>query len=430
MTTKSEFTQETLEYTVIGTLLADPQAVEQISYDIEAEDFTLPQARRMFEVIRHLADAGKPMDITLVASELASRNCLKDVGGESGIAQFQDYAGDGQLVAAYIEELLRNSRRRHMKCILGRAYKELESGIDIAEVKASILTKMNSLVITNGMKAPSSIDNILANYLGAVPDQHTIRTGYRKLDALHGGGLARGSMTVIGAAPSIGKTQFVINLLTRMTIDGYAARTLCLSMEMSDCEMLNRLIAVHGDMNQATVRAAMLNTDGISFPQQVLDSFDKSLLQVREMPVNFISGSFTAGNLQNIAASNSGQYDVIVIDYLQRCAGTKHQKTLERVEAASRACKDIALRHNVAVIAVASLNRDGYRERDIRPDLSHLRECGNIEYDADNVWMLCREKKEGVEEELLELHIRKQRNGPLDWLRYSINLPTGRITEE
>ena len=429
MTMNNDLTQESLEYTIIGTLLAYPQAAGKIINNIGPYDFALLPARQAFEAMQQLTDTGKPIDLTLVANELASRNSLEDVGGESGLAQLLDYAVDGQLMDAYVDKLLHNAGKRHMKHLVKHAYQKLEKGSDISEVRASLLADLNSLVIADGMKAPSSIDDIL-DCLNAASEQHMIRTGYQKLDALHGGGLTRGGMTVIGAAPSIGKTQFVINLITRMMSDGYAARTLCLSMEMSSPEMLNRLIAVYGNMNQATVKATMQGIEGTSLPSVTLDSTEKVMMQVRDLPVKFLSGSFTADNLQSIAASTSGQYDVIVVDYLQRCAGTKQQKTLERVEAASRACKDIALRHNVAVIAVASLNRDGYRERDIRPDLSHLRECGNIEYDADNVWMLWREKNEGVHEETLELHIRKQRNGPLDWLRYNINLPTGRVTEE
>ncbi len=150
---------------------------------------------------------------------------------------------------------------------------------------------------------------------------------------------------------------------------------------------------------------------------------------VAGLSILLATGSYDVEGIQELAARYEGRYDVIIVDYLQRIGGTRGQRTLDRVEAASRACKDIAVDYNVPVIAAASLNREGYRDKSTRPDLAHLRECGNIEFDADFVWMLWRDKHDAVTRETLELHIRKQRNGPLGMGECHFDLPTGRITE-
>jgi replicative DNA helicase len=118
-----------------------------------------------------------------------------------------------------------------------------------------------------------------------------------------------------------------------------------------------------------------------------------------------------------------------VIDYLQLVEpDNPRDPRQEQVARISRRLKGLARELDVPVLCLAQLNRQVEATRDNRPQLSHLRESGAIEQDADVVMFVHREEfyqstdedRERVKGQA-DLLIRKQRNGPtgdvkLTWL--------------
>ncbi len=120
---------------------------------------------------------------------------------------------------------------------------------------------------------------------------------------------------------------------------------------------------------------------------------------------------------------------LVVIDYLQLVEpDNPRDPRQEQVARISRRLKGLARELNVPVLCLAQLNRQVEATRDNRPQLSHLRESGAIEQDADVVIFVHREEFYQTNEEDRErckgqadLLVRKQRNGPtgdvkLTWL--------------
>jgi replicative DNA helicase len=106
--------------------------------------------------------------------------------------------------------------------------------------------------------------------------------------------------------------------------------------------------------------------------------------------------------------------NLVVIDYLQLITPTDRKKQRqEQVSEMSRALKLLAKEINVPVICLAQLNRQVESDKDKRPKLSHLRESGAIEQDADNVIMVHRPGyyDQNLPETDAEFVIAKQRNG-------------------
>jgi replicative DNA helicase len=119
----------------------------------------------------------------------------------------------------------------------------------------------------------------------------------------------------------------------------------------------------------------------------------------------------------------TGQLDLIVIDYLQLMAGTapSGKKSFENrtheVSSISRGLKALAKEMKVPVVAAAQLSRSNeQRTGDKKPLLSDLRESGSIEQDADVVAFIHREEYYDRDNEDVkgqaDIIIAKQRNGP------------------
>jgi replicative DNA helicase len=117
--------------------------------------------------------------------------------------------------------------------------------------------------------------------------------------------------------------------------------------------------------------------------------------------------------------------DMIVIDYLQlmrgRAALDNRQQEISEI---SRSLKALAKELNIPVVALSQLSRavEARANRDFRPQLSDLRESGALEQDSDLILFLYRAKvyKEDIppdEENIAEVIIGKQRNGPIGTIK-------------
>jgi replicative DNA helicase len=118
------------------------------------------------------------------------------------------------------------------------------------------------------------------------------------------------------------------------------------------------------------------------------------------------------------------ELDLIVIDYMQLMSGSKKAESRQtEISEISRSVKGLARELNIPVIALSQLSREAEKDDSGQPKLSHLRESGAIEQDADVVIMLSRppahklpeiQERFGEQnaEQIIEVIIAKQRNGP------------------
>ena len=120
---------------------------------------------------------------------------------------------------------------------------------------------------------------------------------------------------------------------------------------------------------------------------------------------------------------------MIIIDYLQLMESHNDKNANNRVQEVaviSRNLKGLARELNVPVIALSQLSRAVEQSKPAIPKLSHLRESGSIEQDADIVMFLYRKsvdrnyRPEDIppdEQNIAEIHIAKHRNGPTGMVR-------------
>ena len=111
---------------------------------------------------------------------------------------------------------------------------------------------------------------------------------------------------------------------------------------------------------------------------------------------------------------------MVVIDYLQLIEpDNPRDNRQEQVARMTRRLKGLAREMHLPVLCLAQLNRQAEVAKENRPRLSHLRESGAIEQDADVVLFVHREEyyHTGEQREQFagqaEIIVAKQRNGPV-----------------
>ncbi|MDL2059262.1 replicative DNA helicase [Mesosutterella sp. AGMB02718] len=425
------------EQTILGGLMLNSEAFDQISDVITAEDFYRADHRIIFEAITSLHTRGEPADVLTVFNELERSGRSEAAGGRPylislttnslGAANIRQYA---QIVrdCSMLRQLI-SAGDQIVSSALAPNGRETKDIIDDAE---RLVLQINEKADRGG-KGFVRINKLAANVSDVIADRYRthssndvtgIPTGYRFLD-LQTSGMQPGDLIIIAGRPSMGKTALALNIAEHVAFAGRASWPVAVfSMEMSGEQLAMRLICSHGRLDAQKVRRGRLDEDGEwdRFTTAVAD-MEKAPLYIDDTPgLNVTSLRSRARRLMTI----TGQLGLIVVDYLQLMSGSGRSREENRateISEISRGLKSLAKELRVPVIALSQLNRSVDSRPDKRPVMSDLRESGAIEQDADVIMFIYRDwvyNKDSDPTEA-EVIIGKQRNGPIGTVKLTFN---------
>jgi len=221
-----------------------------------------------------------------------------------------------------------------------------------------------------------------------------------------------GEMSVVGARPSVGKTAFAANCCQH--IAGSGVPCAFFSAEMSARNFLLRLLCGH-----ASVSMADLGKLGSHDMRRISEGANK----IAGMPIwledqGNIRADDIAARLYELKRDHN--IGAAWVDYLQFIRPPRRNERYgnreAEVAAISNTLKNAAKELDIHICVLAQLNRDADKSK---PRISHLRESGAIEQDADVICLLHREI-DGTNKEKAQAIVGKHRNGPtgIAHLRY------------
>jgi replicative DNA helicase len=242
-------------------------------------------------------------------------------------------------------------------------------------------------------------------------------TGFQDLDNLTGG-LHESEFVILAARPSMGKTAFAVNIAENVAIDSNVP-TLFVSLEMARIELAQRMLCSQGRIDANKFRTGFMSAEDRKKLVEASAKLSKSPFFVDDTPARTCTE--IAACARRLKRKNG--LGLIVIDYLQLIQpDDPRDPRQEQVAKMARRLKALARELKLPILCLAQLNRQteqGGKEGH-RPKLSHLRESGAIEQDADVVMFIHREEYYHTREEAMEQNIcgqadiivAKQRNGP------------------
>ena len=229
-------------------------------------------------------------------------------------------------------------------------------------------------------------------------EDYSLYTGYFDLDGMTDG-LHNGELTVIGARPGVGKTTFALQLAEN--IAGKGKNVAYVSLEMSETQMIQKMLSTKTRINSRKIRNGNLNDEEIQ-------KINEECSNLSELKFNLLTRINTIQQIEIEARKlkNKNELDLLIIDYLQLVKNAGGFKSREQeVADMSRTLKLMSLELDIPIIALCQLNRNASKDK---PTLADIRESGAIEQDADNVIFLY---QENTENELITVDLQKQRTG-------------------
>jgi replicative DNA helicase len=341
--------------------------------------FYIPANARIYEALMAI-DAHK-LDLITVMSYLDNSGTLDQAGGAiylrtvfnavPSIAQFDTYC-------KWVAKL-----HQHRKLLADVV--TLQRDLYNPKVRLDDLVDQADIAFKRTLSAAGSdtivtMDSAVDEAVRCLDEVETlVQTGYMRLDELLS--TPEGSLMILAARPGCGKTclasGIAINLAYRKTPVGF------FSLEMPKKQLMRRWAS-----SIAEVNSKYLSDDHNR--KRVLGAYDI----LRQLPIYVDDKpSLTLGEFIRKMRRLKAEYGVrfVVLDYLQRMnleplRGEQRERTVAR---AATEIKNALLELNMVGLILCQLNRDA---ANTMPDISHLRESGALEQEADSVTLLHSER--------------------------------------
>lgn len=388
------------EHYVIGMILAAPSCFDEALAQLDASDFYSPDYSAIFTAMCAARDDGAEVSLPATAHRVESTNreslldllvaCEADLRlfPKSGTTQFGK-----PVFESCLELVANNSARRRVAAKAAQVPSELDKpgSANPGEVQR-IAQEVADVAQQRRAKVVSGPDDAMDDIRAALdPAERAtgLSTGYPELNDL-GVRLAPGSLTIVAARPSIGKSSFATSIAHDIAVRRQV-RTLIVSLEVSRRDVIRNVI--HAGAMAAHERP--LPEQELRL-REVAERYAKSPLFV-----NDVAGLSSADlNTMIRRAVISHGVEVVIVDYLQLLKREdKKRSREEEVASQSLLLKTVARECGIAVVLLCQLNREaesrttGGGTKKLRgvPRLSDLRESGAIEQDADAVLLLYRQ---------------------------------------
>ena len=406
------------EQAVLGSMLADSEAVNAAVEVLKEEAFYRDDNRVIYQAIINLYNKSEPIDILTLKDELESMNKFEQVGGYEYLASLPDKVPTTANVQKYIKiveekSILRNLIRTANE-IIELGYNPTE---DVEDIMDGAEKNIFDIMQSKNQKGYSPIKDVLVESFTKLEElynrkQHItgVPTGFSELD-YKTAGLHGSELILVAARPAMGKTAFALNIATNAALRGNAPVAI-FSLEMSKDQLVNRILCSEAMVDSNKVRTGKLEEDDWIKLAGAIGPLSESEIYIDDTPgISVMEIRTKCRKLKK-----EKKIGLVVIDYLQLVQGSNKRigSREQEISEISRSLKILAKEINVPVIALSQLSRAVEQRPDHRPMLSDLRESGAIEQDADIVMFLYRDdyyNKESEKKDIAEVIIAKQRGG-------------------
>jgi replicative DNA helicase len=410
------------ERQVLGAVLTDSKAIDTVATILQPEDFYIPKNQKIYEAALALYVGKEAIDSLTVISRIPEQKAavLELIDGVRSAVNLESYS-----------RLVKQAAEKRSILDVATQLADMAYDKELEEVKTfakSVVTK----VLTNdderkSLLSPADQVQVLRDLIKSKREGGPVgtSTGFSRLDGLTGG-LIPGSLVVVGARTSVGKSSFAENIAENVAKQGKA--TLYVSIEMDPEQMMYRFgkrwglsesIIEYGTNDKDSNRALeALIEKKLALPLHIWNAPSASTVGIR-------------AHLNQLQA-DVGDVGLVVVDYLQLMTDTFGGKIPEhlRLGMITKTLKHMAREYKLPVVLITQLNRNS-DQRGVLPEprLSDIRESGRIEEDADLILLLWREKEPDHMGNDTHMKIAKNRQGPLGTVPIIFNKPVFTFVE-
>lgn len=404
------------EEQLIAGLMRQPDMLHDASTAITVADFTFPPNALVYSAMLQAVGLGltggpgQAIDLGTLADVLVQRKEIEDAGGYQRLGQLWELAASGGNVPYLCKQIKGRSVVWHLHRVAQEIARDTANwvafGGDPSGFVSEAEDKLFSVSNQAGDQGAVAMGSLVAQLMDRIDRQSQhgepagVTTGLLDLDSVLTT-MRPSELIVLAARPSVGKSALAAQIAVSAAKRDVA--TFFASLEMSGEELVERVVVSESSIPGKKIRDAKLNEGEMS---QLM----VGIRRVSGLPVYI--DAHTPQPVARIAMQarkihQKRPLGLIVVDYLQLVEPeSKREPRHEQIGGITRRLKSLAKDLRVPVLALSQLNRSADGDR---PRLSHLRESGSIEADADVVLLMHRPDETS---DIVEVDVAKHRNGP------------------
>lgn len=407
------------EQSLIGALMLSKQAMASVLGRVKPEHFYRDSHGHIYKAILALYQRSEPVDLVTLANELRKNGVLEEIGGRVYLAELADSVPTASNAERYADIVMEKALLRR---IIDMGSDMVKMGFDdtqeakvaLEEAQRSVLALTRESIREDFVPLRDVLNTVFDTMQSTYQSEDKILgvpTGFKDLDQMTSGFQA-GDLIILAARPSMGKTTLALNFAAHAALNKQMAVAV-FSCEMPKEQLAIRLLCAEAKLDTKRLRTANLK-------DHEYKDLNQAFGRLADAPL-YIDDSPGISPLELRAKTRRLQMDVdlklIVIDYMQlmRSGKSRVENRYQEISEIVREVKAFAKESKIPIIALSQLSRDVEKRQDKRPQLSDLRESGEIEQTADLVMFIHRDsyyENNSEENSVAKLIIAKQRNGP------------------
>jgi replicative DNA helicase len=417
------------EESLLGCLLIDKDAIIKVADSLMPQDFYKDAHKIIYEIIKELYGNQEPIDVITLANRLEEKGRLEKIGGRSYLAKLSNAVATSGNISNYSNIIQRKATLRRLQQAAAEISNlSFNEERDIDEILDETEKKVFGVSQKYLKNAFMPIDNLLTAAFDRIDELHKhggklrgLTTGFPDLDRVLAG-LQKSDLIILAARPSVGKTSLALDIARQAAVTSKEGVGI-FSLEMSKEQLVDRLLCAQANVSLWKMRTGNLSDkEGDNDFTRIGDAMGK----LAEAPI-YIDDSASLSIMEIRAKCRRLQIEkglgLVIIDYLQLMEGRGKygDNRVQEIAEISRGLKSIARELNIPILALAQLSRAVEATHPAIPKLSHLRDSGSIEQDADVVMFIYRKAADRGynpndlpldDRHKAEIHIAKHRNGP------------------
>ena len=387
-----------IEAAVLGAVMLEQSAIHEIAGDFTEKLFNCEKHKVVARAILNLFVADTQIDILTIHNEIKRMDKINFIGGVTFITELTSRIASTAHLQTHVKILQQFWLSRYINTICADSrFRLYNGGHDIFDVYAELTQKLED-----------ALKDIIRHEVNSIRDIH-IASVKKSLEVINSGSIAGvttslrlvdnltngwqpSDLIVIAGRSGMGKTALAVQLALNPAINQNTPIAL-FSLEMSKEQLVGRMQSCLSGVDVSRIIKKQ-----ITRPE--LEQIDNSCKALYSAPL-FIddtpSLSLTELKMKARKLVRDNKVKLIIIDYLQLMKSGLNIKVREQeVAEISKGLKALAKELQIPVIALSQLSRAVEQRPDKKPQLSDLRESGQIEQDADMVVFCYRPEYYGI----------------------------------
>lgn len=341
------------EQQLLGAVILDESVLSEVA-TLDDDAFYNSQTRRVFQAIKHLADANEQITPLNIYNAIGtSAVSMRDIANWAHGLPFQMKVEP--LIAILRDKQVKRLLIQQADQIIRDASEESDTGTNITSKAASLFQDIHSSSLTGRRPTLHIAEAMEESYERwdkmANGKIITVGTGIDAIDKqLTGGGFEKGMFHVIGARPAVGKTSFGLDMSWHNILNGNV--TVFLTMELSREVLNDRFVAPLAGVPRWQIAPGFIDDRIIKKLQAVGE-------HVKAMPFYINAKVKTLSDmrmeLNNVARQTGGKIDLIIVDFLTKMNGKG--ESYERITNNANGLAQFASDYDAAVVCLSQLGR-------------------------------------------------------------------------